>query len=78
MTTLDDIIFHFQTTVELAKNGTISTEELIDRVEQGTEKLKETYSILDLAVRSAYAHIQRLCKNNLTTETPPEVKEIRK
>lgn len=78
MTPLDDIIFHFETTAMLAKNGTISNEELIRRVEQGTEKLKETYSILDLALRSAYAHVQRLCKNNITTETPPEVKEIQK
>ena len=78
MTPLDDIIFHFETTVMLAKNGTISNEELIRRVEQGTEKLKETGSAIDLTARTASSRIQKLCKTDLTTETPPEVKEIRR
>lgn len=78
MKTIDDIIFYFQEATMLAKNGTISTEHLIERIEQGTEKLKETGSAIDLTARTASSRIQKLCKTDLTTELPPEVKEKRK
>ena len=78
MKTIDDIIFYFQETTMLAKNGTISMEHLIERIEQGTEKLKETGSAIDLTARTASSRIQKLCKTDLTTELPPEVKEKRK
>ena len=77
MKTIDDIIFYFQETTMLAKNGTISMEHLIERIEQGTEKLKETGSAIDLTARTASSRIQKLCKTDLTTELPPEVKEKR-
>lgn len=78
MHTIDDVIHYLQVTSNLVNNLDVSKEVIAKRIDTSVEELKEIQTVLNDALIGGYQHIQRLCKNNITTETPPEVKEIQK